>query len=97
MEELINQYRYLISGYYGVSLMDEYPVKEFILEEIDEYINDIITSNPIDNYNYEEERVRVKDTFTKKRKLQDALIVLKLINGPMDLVFMVKKELKKYR
>ena len=29
MEELINQYRYLVGGYYGVSLIDEYPVKEW--------------------------------------------------------------------
>ena len=33
MEELINQYRYLVGGYYGVSLIDEYPVKEYILKE----------------------------------------------------------------
>ena len=37
MEELINQYRYLVGGYYGVSLIDEYPIKEYILKDIEDY------------------------------------------------------------
>ena len=40
--------------------------------------------------------MKVKDTVSEKRKLQDALIVLNLINGPMDLVFLIKDKLKKY-
>ena len=52
MEELINQYRYLVGGYYGVSLIDEYPIKEYILKDIEEYIKDFIEVNPIDNFNY---------------------------------------------
>ena len=42
MEELINQFRYLVGGYYGVSLMDEYDLKEFMLKDIENYI---ISSN----------------------------------------------------
>lgn len=96
MEELINQFRYLVGGYYGVCLVDEYPVKEFILQDIENYIKDFIEVNPIDNFDYLGEALAVKDKLSDKAKLQDALIVVNKINGPMDLVFLIKKRLKKY-
>ncbi len=94
--ELENQFRYLVGGYYGVELMDAYPLKEFILKDIENYIKDFIEINPIPDFSYKEEALKVKDTVTNKVKLQDALLVLNKIGGPMDLVFMIKKELKKY-
>jgi len=93
--ELENQYRYLIGGYYGVSLMDDYPLKEFIMDDIKKYINDFIETNPIDNYDYKKEELDVKDNVSERVKLQDALLVLNKINGPMDLVFLIKNRLKK--
>ena len=35
--ELEDQFRYLVGGYYGVALMDEYPLKEFILKDSSEH------------------------------------------------------------
>lgn len=96
MEELIDQYRYLVGGYYGVSLMDEYPLKEFVLKDIEEYIKNFIEVNPIDNFNYKEEANNIKDNLSDKVKLQDSLIVLNRINGSMDLVFLIKKKLKTF-
>ena len=92
--ELENKYRTLIGGYYGVSLMDEYPLKEFVLKDIEDYIRDFIETNPILNYDYKEEALKVKDTVSKRVKLQDALLVLNQMNGPMDLVIMIKQKLK---
>ncbi len=97
MEELINQYRYLVGGYYGVSLMDEYDLKEYILKDIENYIKDFIEVNPIDKFDYKEEALLIKDNLSEKRKLQDALLVINKMNGPMDLVFLIKKRLKKYK
>lgn len=96
MEELINQYRYLVGGYYGVSMIDEYPLKEYILEEIKEYIENFVSNNPITDFDYEQEALLIKDKVSEKVKLQDALIVLNRIKAPMDLVFMVKARLRKY-
>ena len=94
--ELENQFRYLVGGYYGVSLVDEYPLKEYIMKDIENYIKDFIEINPIDNFDYKEEARLVKENVEEKTKLQDALLVLNKINGPMDLVFLIKKRLKKY-
>ena len=95
--ELENQFRYLVGGYYGVNLIDEYPLKEYILKDIENYIRDFVDQNPIDNFNYEEEALLIKDKVSDKRKLQDALLVLNLMKGPMELVFLVKEKLKKYK
>ena len=95
--ELEDQFRYLVGGYYGVNLMDEYPLKEYVLKDIEQYIKEFVEVNPIDNFNYLEEHLKVKDTVSDRVKLQDALLVLNIIKGPMDLVFLIKKKLKKYR
>jgi hypothetical protein len=94
--ELENQYRYLIGGYYGVSLMDEYPLKEYILKDIENYIKAVVEENPIKDFDYKKEAENIKDTMSDKTKLQDALLVLHLMKGPMDLVFLIKKRLKNY-
>ena len=94
--ELIDQFRYLVGGYYGVNLMDEYPLKEYILKDIEKYIKDFVKENPMDEYDLSKEHIDVKDNVSDRVKLQDALIVLNLIKGPIDLVLLIKKELKKY-
>ena len=94
--ELENQFRYLVGGYYGVSLIDEYPLKEFILKDIEEYIRNFVEINPIDSFDYQREAEIVKEQVSEKVKLQDALLVLNRIQGPMDLVLLIKKRLKQY-
>ena len=96
MEELENQFRYLVGGYYGVSLVDEYDLKEYVLKDIENYIKDFIEVNPIDDFDYRMEADLIKDNVSEKTKLQDALLVLNKMNGPMDLVFLIKLKLKKY-
>ena len=92
--ELENQFRYLVGGYFGVAFVDEYSLKEFVLKDIENYIQDFIEINPIEDFDYQMEAESIKDNVSEKRKLQDALLVLNKINGPMDLVFLVKKRLK---
>lgn len=94
--ELDDQFRYLVGGYYGVSLMDEYSLKEYVLNDIANYIKDFIEVNPIDDFNYIDEAQNIKDNVSDKTKLQDALLVLNKINGSMELVFLIKAKLKKY-
>lgn len=95
--ELENQFRYLVGGYYGVCLMDEYNLKEYILQDIENYIKDFVSVNPIENFNYISEAINIKENVSRKVKLQDALLVLNKIKGPMELVFLIKRELKKYK
>ena len=90
-EEIINTYRYLVGGYYGVSMIDEYPIKEYVLIDILNYIKDYKTTNNIDI----DEMEYIKDNYSDRTKLQDALLLLNKMEASMDLVLMVKNKLKK--
>lgn len=92
--ELVDQFRYLVGGYYGVRFMDEYSLKEYVMEDIKQYIETFNEINPIPNFDYEKEWKNIEETVSERVKLQDALLVLNKINGPMDLVFLIKKRLK---
>lgn len=94
---LEDQYRYLVSAYYGVIEMDEYDLKVYILKDIENYIRDFVSSCPIDNFDYEKEAEKIEREFPLKTKLQDALLVLNKINGPIELILMIKKKLKEIK
>ncbi len=92
--QLKDEFTYLVGGYFGVNLIDEYPLKVYILKDIENYINDFVKANYLKDFDYKSCAFEIRDKMSSKTKLQDALIVLQLINAPMDLVFIVKKRLK---
>ena len=92
--DLKDQFRYLVGGYFGITYMDEYPLKEFVLKDIENYIRDFIEINPIDDFDYVLESEKVKDEVSVLVKLHDSLLVLNKINADMDLVLLVKRKIK---
>ena len=94
MIDLKDTYRYYMGAYFGIREMDEYKTKEYILQEVKEYIDSFINDNPIDDFDYEKEAQIVDDTLPLKTKLQDALIILNKIDGPLELILLIKKRLK---
>ena len=88
--DLKDQFKYLIGGYYGITYLDEYPLKEYILKDIENYIKNFIETNPIKNFNYKEEATKHEQELSKITKLQDSLLVLNKINAPMEIVLLVK-------
>lgn len=92
--DLKDQFKYLVGGYYGITYMDEYPLKEYVLKDIENHIETFIEINPIDNFNYKEEAKKYEEELSEITKLQDSLLVLNKINASMELVLLVKKRLK---
>ena len=86
-------YRYLIGAYYGISEMDEYSTKEYVLREIRDYIENFINSNYID-FDIDEENDDVDKNVSLDVKLHDALLVLPKIDAPIDLILLVKSKIK---
>lgn len=86
-------YRYLIGGYYGISEMDEYSTKEYILKEIRDYIENFINNNYID-FDIDKEKEDVEKNVSINVKLHDALLVLPKIDAPIDLILLVKDKIK---
>ncbi len=92
--KLEDKYRCLVEGYYGIQEMDEYDTKVYILKEIEEYIKSFTKEYKIEKFNYKKEAEFIKDNISIKTKLQSSLIILNQINGPMDLILLIKKRLK---
>lgn len=94
---LEDEFKLLVGGYYGVQEMDEYKLKEYVLKDIEEYIKNFIALNPIANYNYREVAEMIQDTISLKVKLQDSLLVLRKINGPLELILMIKAKIEELK
>ena len=92
--DLLDVYKNLIGGYYGVSLIDEYELKVYVLKEIENYINDWLKSNDFGDVDIKE----INDEMSNKdevEKLQDAMLVLHQIDGPLDLILIINQRIMK--
>ena len=87
-------FRYLVGAYYGMSEMDEYDLKEFVLNDIEQYIRSFVLENKQTAVDYLEEALDVKDNVSLKVKLQDCLLVLPKVEAPLELILLVKWRIK---
>lgn len=90
-------FRYLVGGYYGIRNMDEYDLKVYALKDIENYIRDYVNQNPISNYNYLEEAIKIDEELSLLEKLNDSLILFTKLELPMELNLLVKKRIKKIK
>ncbi len=89
---ILDTLRTLISGYLGIGEMDEYTSKEYILKEVSDYINEYMTENGLDESVYIEEKNNL-EKLSLDRKLQDSILVLNMIDGPIDLKLLIRNKL----
>jgi len=87
-----DEYKLLIGAYYGIKSLDDYELKEYLLNDIRKLINEFISNNKIEESKEKEELYNKE--LSKRTKLQDALIILQNINAPMEVVLLVRKHLK---
>ena len=92
-----DRFKYWVGGYFGVKTMDSYSRKLFILKDIENYIKDYVKENKIEGFNYLEEAERINDEVSLREKLQDSLIVLNEIDGPIELILMIKLKVKELK
>ncbi len=90
---LEDQFRLYVGAYYGISEMDEYDLKVYILKDIENIIRDFVKTYPLTSFSYQKEALKL-EKLSLKRKLQDSLIVLNQMNAPLELVLLVRARLK---
>ena len=95
--DVLDTYRYLVGAYYGISEMDEYDLKEYVLKDIEEYIKVFVRDNFVRGLDYNKEAEIVNYDISIKTKLQDSLVVLPKVNASTELILLVKARLKKIR
>src|SRR5574344_689919 len=88
MEESINYYNLIISAYEGIILMDDYELKEYVLKDIKDYLNDYMKKSDI-KYNYNLAYSLTKET-NSLTKLQDALYLLNKMGNYQELKHLIK-------
>ena len=90
---LEDQYRVMISGYYGVKEMDEYDLKLYALKDIENYIHDFMEQNPSKNFDYDFEKDKIEQEVPLKTKLQNALELMNKMELPIDLRLLITRRL----
>ena len=89
-----NELKMLYGAYYGVSEMDNYKVKEYVLKDIQELIDKYIERN---NMYYYEEVLEEAKKQTLITDLQDSLIVLKRMDAPLELTLLVREKIRELK
>lgn len=97
MSELEKKCRTMFGAYFGITLMDEYPLKEYILEDIKNYIDAYIENYPLENFDYQTFKSKVDKEENDIVKLQDALRVGNDLNFPTELIHMIKEKIRNLR
>ena len=88
--------KYMLSGYFGIKEIDNYERKLFILKDVEKYIKDYLKVNKVEGVNYYDFADAIEKT-SLKEKLQDSLIVLNEIDGPIDLILLIKLKVKELK
>ena len=96
-ETLIDQFKTYVGAYYGVNSMDEYDLKVYALKEIEKEIINFIEVNDLEKEKCLKIAKEVEYNVSLKTKLQDSLLILYKMNDYMELIFMIKSKLKKYK
>jgi len=97
MNSLEDKYKTMFGAYLGMMLMDEYPLKEYVMLDIKNYINDYIKDYPLDNFNYDEFMIKVDREENDIVKLQDLLRIGIILDFNIELRNMIKDKIKGYK
>lgn len=89
----LDEYKILVGGYYGVIEMDAYILKEYVLQDIENYIKTFIEKQNFVDISLQKIADELQKNLTLKRKLQDALLTLHKVKGPFELEHMIKLRL----
>ncbi len=89
--------KYLLSGYFGIKTMDNYLSKLYVLKDVENYIKDYLKIYKVDGINYKELAENIDNNTSLKHKLQDSLIILHEIKGPIELELLIKQKIKEIK
>ncbi len=90
------EFRLLVSGYYGIYEMDEYELKVYILKQLENYIKEFISENSNSSISYHEIAQEL-EKLPIKTKLQDSLLILNRIQAPLELSLLIRKRLNEMK
>ena len=93
---LEEEFKLLVSGYYGVYEIDEYKSKVYVLKDIENYIKEFINEYRIANYDYKKVAEEI-EKWPLKTKLQDSLLILNKVKAPLELTLLIRNRLNEMK
>lgn len=93
---LEEEFKLLVSGYYGVYEIDEYKSKVYVLKDIETYIKEFIDEYRIIDYDYKTVAEEIEKE-PLKTKLQDSLLILNKVNAPLELALLIRNRLNEMK
>ncbi len=91
---LEEEFKLLVSGYYGIYEMDQYKSKMYVLKDLEDYIRWFVKTYHLSNY---QEMANEIENIPLKTKLQDALLVLNKVKAPLELSLMIRRRLNEIK
>ncbi len=85
--------KYMCSGFIGIKTLDEYPRKVYVLSDARNYIMEYVKDSNFIDFDFDDFCYQMEREYTHLEHLQDALLLLNRINGPMDLVLLIKPKI----
>jgi len=90
-------FKTMVGAYYGVLEMDEYPLKEYVLYDLKNYIINFVREQEVVDFSFIEVAEDVEKYVSLKTKLQDCLIILPKIKVSMELLFLIKRRIQDFQ
>lgn len=94
LEETFASY---VGAYFGVREMDDYPLKEYVLHDLEIYIEEFVKNNPLVGKDWQEKVLDINDHVSLKTKLHDALLVLPKIHVSLELILLIKERIRELK
>lgn len=89
-----NELKMMYGAYLGVSEMDNYKTKEYVLKDLRKVIDEYIERNNM--YYHDEVEAEAKKQ-SKITNLQDSLIVLKRMDASLELILLIKEKIRELK
>ncbi len=89
-----NELKMLYGAYLGVSDMDNYKTKEYVLKDLKKAIDEYIEKYNIYYHDEVEEEAKKQTRITN---LQDSLIVLKRMDASLELMLLIKEKIRELK
>ena len=97
MNTLEDKYKMMFGAYLGMTLMDEYPLKEYILKDIKNYIIDFTSTYKLEGYDYDSFMIKVDKEESDIVKLQDLYRIGNILNFDIELRYLIKEKIRNYK
>ena len=89
--------KYMVSGYLGIKSLDEYERKVYILRDARKFIDSYVEDSDFEDFVFDKYCDFIDKEYTYLEHLQDALLLINVMNGPVDLILLIKPKIARLK